>query len=109
MVQVFSVRKWLDRVLGTPIFSHKLLTRKVFRLGLEELERRLAPATTLSIADASTIEPANARKLLRNDNIMAVLLMPPPARVKQPARTAASTRSGRTATFIRWGRSSTNC
>ena len=31
---------------------------KRIRLGLEELEDRLAPATTLSIADASVLEPA---------------------------------------------------
>jgi hypothetical protein len=52
----FSFRNWLLRPAS--FSSRKLLARNAIHLRLEELENRLAPATTLSIADGSAIEPA---------------------------------------------------
>src|SRR5438045_9250873 len=63
---LFSFRKWFDRLRAPAEFCRwkpaGALTgvptaRQRIRLRLEELEDRLAPATTLSIADASALEP----------------------------------------------------
>jgi hypothetical protein len=73
MLTPFSFRRWLGRVFGSALTSvddgslagrpsrvaaQWRRTGKRVRPRLEELEDRLAPATTVSIADASTIEPA---------------------------------------------------
>jgi hypothetical protein len=66
MVGWFSFYSWYDRLL-TPFAKkrHASVVARRFvkgrpapRLGLEELEDRLAPAMPLSIADASVLEPA---------------------------------------------------
>jgi hypothetical protein len=63
MAQIFSFRKWLFSRIASPVESRKFSSKKVARRHkarprLEELEGRWAPATTLSIADTSAVEPA---------------------------------------------------
>ena len=56
MPNLFAFRKWFDHIL-IPVRADRRRAERKFRLRLEELENRLAPATTLSIADASMVEP----------------------------------------------------
>src|SRR6516164_9758204 len=56
MAQLFD--KWLHRILRIPSMPKtRRLLRKSLRLRLEELESRLSPAVTFSIATANVIEP----------------------------------------------------
>ncbi len=66
MVGLYSIRRWLDRLFNPRPRRISNLdvrsvqrprSRKYLRPILERLENRLAPATTLSIADASVLEP----------------------------------------------------
>src|SRR5947209_8722295 len=68
MASFFSFHKCYDRLLCSALAKRKTLhrnrcllgahgARKSIRLWLEELESRLAPATTLAIADAAALEP----------------------------------------------------
>jgi hypothetical protein len=67
MSRFFSFRRCFDRLLGPSyrrpgkpqyVSIRVLSSKRCSRPGLEQLEDRLAPATTLSIADASALEPA---------------------------------------------------
>jgi hypothetical protein len=58
MARFFSLRRFFGRTPGAAFASSCRATiRKPSRLTLEPLETRLTPATTLSIADSSALEP----------------------------------------------------